>query len=109
MGYYALGSLEICKLGQNSNCYPTVFDELTDICMEMYVEVDWTRIHLHLKRLFWGSDWRGGGGGEHKVFSPLQEGNRKFLEAAQGGNRCFFDIRFQFQEPPPGGNKWYFP
>ena len=39
-GYYALGSLEMWKLGQNSNCYPTVFDELTDICMGMYVEVD---------------------------------------------------------------------
>ena len=50
------------KLGQNSNCYPTVFDELTDICMDMYVEVDWTRIHLYLKRLFWSSDWKGGGG-----------------------------------------------
>ena len=109
MGYYALGSLEICKLGQNSNCYPTVFDELTDICMEMYVEVDWTRIHLHLKRLFWGSDWRGGGGGgEHKVFSPLQEGNRKFLEAAQGGTDVFL-IYVSNSRSPPGGNKWYFP
>ena len=53
------GSLEIWKLGENSN--PTVFDELTDICMDMYVDVDWTRIHLYLKRLFWGSDWRRGG------------------------------------------------
>ena len=76
-----MGSLEIWKLGQNSNCYPTVFDELTDKWMDMYVEVDWTRILISEKTIL-GLRLEGGGGGEHKVFSLLRGGNRKFLEAA---------------------------
>ena len=44
-------------------------------------------------------------GGGQQVFCSLQEGNRKFFKQLRG-NRCFFNICFQFQEPPPpGGNE----
>ena len=35
------------------NC--VVFDELTDTRMYLYVDVDWTRIHQYLKRLYLGA------------------------------------------------------
>ena len=48
--------------------------------------------------------------GEENKFSVLfKEGTENF-QSSLGGNRCFFNIRFQFQEPPPpGSNKLYFP
>ena len=55
------------------------------------------------KDFIFGPRFEGGGGGQ-QVFSYLQGGNRKFLKQL-GGNRCFFNIPFHFQEPLPSGNK----
>ena len=68
-----------------SLCY-TVVDELTDINMYSYVEVDWTRLHQYLKILYFGAQIEGGCG--HLVFSSLQGGMENFYKQLKG-NRCF--------------------
>ena len=77
-GYHALGSLEMCELGQNSNFYYIVLDELTDIRIYLYVEVDCTRIHQYLKRFFFGTQIEGEEGGNIK-FSVLFKWGTEFF------------------------------
>ena len=47
---------------------------------------------MTVKTLFWVSGWTG-----HQVFNS-DEGGTENLKASSRENRCFFDIRFQFQE-----------
>ena len=46
------------------------------------------------KKIYFEADVGGGGGRGHQVFSSLHGSLR--------GNRCFFNVRFEFQEPPSG-------
>ena len=93
MDYHALGSLEIW----DRMVHVIIFYESTDIRMYMYVVVLNQNTPMVRKTLFWV-----GGGREQQVFSSLQGGNRTFLKQVRG-NRCFFKISFQFQEP----HWWY--
>ena len=94
MGYHALGSSEIWQLEQNSDCYYTVFDELTDVCMYLYVEVDLTRIHQYLEILILAPRLEGG----HQVFGSLQE---KIFKNRLGG-QMFFQYMYPLPEAPDG-------
>ena len=86
------------ELGQNSKCYYIVFDELTDIPMYFYVEVDFTKIHQYLTRLYFGAQIGGGWGwGGHQVFSSLEGGTENFFKQL-GGEQMFF----QHMSPFPG-------
>ena len=100
MGYHALGSLEIWELEQHSKCYYIAFDEFTDIRIYLYVEVDWTRIHQYLKRLYFGAQI-GGGISSFQFFS---RGEQKIFENSLGENRCFL-YTFPIPEAPGGSNK----
>ena len=56
-----------------------------------------------------GPELEEGGRGTPK-FSVSFKAEKENFQSSLGGNICLFNIRFQFQEPPPpGGNRWYFP
>ena len=88
---------QLKNLGQNGICYCKGFDEWTDISMYMHgvSKPEYT----NGRNNFILGQWRGGG---KQVFSSLQWGGGGVKQL--WGNRYFFNIRFQFQEPH-GGNR----
>ena len=75
------------------------FDEWTNIRMYMYVVVLNQNTPVVGKTILEPRLEEGG----QQVFSSLQARNRNFVKQL-GGEQMFFNIRFQFQDPP-GGNK----
>ena len=84
-----LSSIEQFRnLGQNGTCYYIVFDEWKDTLMyTVYVVVLNQNTPVVGKTLFWGSGWRGGGGGNK--FSVLFKGGTENFYSSLWGKNVF--------------------